>query len=103
MKRTMMVLFSGLAVLLTGCVVQQRCAPAPYAAVTTVYPAAPPPDMAYYTPWCGSTRFWYRVHHRLFDDGYSFNNDPLNHDSLAPVLGLDPYFPPAPLPYKSVD
>jgi hypothetical protein len=33
-----------------------------------------------------------------WDDGYSFSNDPYNHDALAPFLGLDPLFPPAPQP-----
>ena len=36
-------------------------------------------------------------------DGYSFTNDPANPDVLAPVLGLDPEFPPAPLPFYVID
>ncbi|HZV33179.1 MAG TPA: hypothetical protein VFB72_01280 [Verrucomicrobiae bacterium] len=102
MKKTlMMFLFAGVCMMLPGCSTEP-CGCNDHKA--TVYPAVPPPQAQWYAqPTYRGTRIWYRVCHRLWNDGYSFSNDPANHDVLAPVLGLDPYFPPAPLPYKSIN
>ncbi|HWF18843.1 MAG TPA: hypothetical protein VG754_06220 [Verrucomicrobiae bacterium] len=101
MKKSLtMVLYAGLCVALTGCVcVPDRC----HNDYVTYYAPSPPPAVWYAQPTYSSHRAWYRVRHRLWDDGYSFSNDPANHDVLAPVLGLDIYFPPAPQPYVAID
>ena len=68
-----------------------------------VLAAPPPPDAVSAKPAVGNSRFWYRMHHRIFSDGYSFTYDPYNHDKLAPTLGIDRQFPPAPQPYKDLE
>lgn len=96
---SMMVLLAGIGLMVSGCA-SRECCPGEYAEVNA---ATPPPGAPWYAqPNYHGERVWYRVNHRLWNDGYSFSNDPQNHDSLAPVLGLDPRFPPSPLPYKSI-
>jgi hypothetical protein len=98
-KTSILVLFAGVVIGLSGCVTKpdeaqnQRLA----------YADTPPTQAWYGEPTTPRARRWYRFRHRLWSDGYSFSNDPQNHDSLAPTLGLDSYFPPAPLAYKSVE
>jgi len=89
-KASWMAVCLGVAFVLTGCESEQDR--------YVVYSTYPPAEPA----WAPPPSIWARAYHRLWNDGYSFNNDPTNPDVLAPVLGLDTAFPPAPLPYKSI-
>lgn len=99
-KVLMMVLFAGICIMISGCACEQPRAQGPN---VVVYGPVQPPEAAWYAhPNYGGTRVWYRFEHRMWDDGYSYSNDPQNHDSLVPGLGLDPRFPPAPQPYQTI-
>jgi hypothetical protein len=96
-KISLLILCAGLAVAQSGCV---ECASHDDCGN---YTAAPSPEAWYAQPTSVRPRVWYRMRHRIWDDGYSFSNDPADPDVLRPALGIDTYYPPAPLPYKSID
>lgn len=90
-KNLLMTVCAGASIIMVGC--------------TTDRTERPPSDKDYtFSP----TTYTYsynppKQHHWGSGDGYSFNNDPYAHDALAPTLGLDPLFPPAPHPFNDHD
>lgn len=82
-KNLLMIICAGAAVVMAGCETRRADDNYTFSPTTSTYSYNPPPQ-----------------HHWGSGDGYSWNNDPYFHDSLAPTLGLDPIFPPAPHPFN---
>jgi len=92
-KNLLMAICAGASMIMAGC--ETHRAESERAPASSDYTFSPTTYTYSYNP--------PKEHHWGSGDGYSFNNDPYAHDAMAPTLGLDPLFPPAPRPFNDQD